>query len=982
MNKKLKKTLAMTMAATMTSGLTIPIVKAEPVDANTLYKTAYEAVKKAQDKKTQETINEARKAITALEDTDASWAIGEFSKQTDVIQQGLFEEFMSILYDKLEQRVESLSVAQINRARELVLSFDTYEGNKAYTPTWSTAVDFYQNAKIKTADTAVTAAINSKLQADIEKAKELLTELKGINSEDVKKWVNIKEGELGGISTELSISSIKVTGTKQIQVTFSTSVNKNNVIFGITRDGLTVGTSSVTWNENNTVATIQLKDSVYAGQYTVTTSGVKDSPIAKVITAEDEKVSKISILSNQVPLVDNDGDGKSDDLNVFYKVYNQYGEDITKVTEVTANSNGTSTVVDVTKGIVKITGNYDANKNKTASITIINAKTATTITETLTAVTSSKVASVNVIGVYNRDGKTLTESTNLVKDKFYLEIEAKDQYGNIIDPCQNKSDILLTQSDTSVVKMDSDTTGIPNVIDTIIDGRYFIQIFGVTGTGNQNPRNGQSIIGFVSRNSKDSTSYTLKVGEGVRAASAAMSEPDMVAKDEEAKIPLNVFDASGNEIKDIKLLSDSTRGITISGVAGASIKLINNQLYVVVPKTSNVVEGQMQTIIVTTNATKKTTNISYTVKAKAQPTTIEGLDSNVMTSVAGSIQQKIMGKDLIIRDQYGRTMDDDTINTWLNASVNNYIKVSSTAYATGDATAVNVYSTEANSESNLSTQIVKTSTGGFTVSANSNAQAQNEKLTFTLVDNGKMVISSPKSIIFSLSDLNEFATYKVDTVDSVYAEVGKSFSFKVYGIRSDGSQVLLDRTQYSVNINKATKNLFLQSSYLNGEFTYKVTGNPTLVVADKSSTLPESIDAVFTVIIGNDEATVLTKTIKLSAEPEVIKKIGLTTTGKVDGAAFDGSNFQLKNGTTLNALEFSKYVYMQDQYGRNYENVFQYDSIIFSNLIKTTNSNAKISTETNGSSNAYVSGLQVGDKVTAKLIRDGAIITIHIVIVS
>lgn len=61
---------------------------AGPVNtADQLYRTAYDLTMQAISSKTQKAINQARVAIEALRGTGAEWAIGEFSKNVDQIQQ-------------------------------------------------------------------------------------------------------------------------------------------------------------------------------------------------------------------------------------------------------------------------------------------------------------------------------------------------------------------------------------------------------------------------------------------------------------------------------------------------------------------------------------------------------------------------------------------------------------------------------------------------------------------------------------------------------------------------------------------------------------------------------------------------------------------------------------------------------------------------------------------------------------------------------
>lgn len=60
-----------------------------------LYTNAYKAIITTQDLKTQKSINDARTAIALLKNTDTSWAIGEFSRQVDLIQQPIITDTLT-----------------------------------------------------------------------------------------------------------------------------------------------------------------------------------------------------------------------------------------------------------------------------------------------------------------------------------------------------------------------------------------------------------------------------------------------------------------------------------------------------------------------------------------------------------------------------------------------------------------------------------------------------------------------------------------------------------------------------------------------------------------------------------------------------------------------------------------------------------------------------------------------------------------------
>lgn len=82
---------------------------------------------------------------------------------------------------------------------------------------------------------------------------------------------------------------------------------------------------------------------------------------------------------------------------------------------------------------------------------MIHGSTATTATQTVTVSAKTVASDVTIGALYNKDGKTLTEDTTLAKDKFYLPVTVKDQYGKeITDVKRLKDEVLVTNTNQAV----------------------------------------------------------------------------------------------------------------------------------------------------------------------------------------------------------------------------------------------------------------------------------------------------------------------------------------------------------------------------------------------------------------------------------------------------------------------------------------------------------------------------------------------------
>lgn len=149
-----------------------------------LYSSAYNSVQDALNYKNQQSINTAREYIRQmLNRSGLQFAVGEFSRQVDSVQQRLFEEFYSLIYINGVEKAE-ISQSDINKARGYVQQFTTYEGNTFYITSWSYKIDQFQGKKIIKANTAVEKAQSTKSKGDISFAKSLVNELSSSTNND------------------------------------------------------------------------------------------------------------------------------------------------------------------------------------------------------------------------------------------------------------------------------------------------------------------------------------------------------------------------------------------------------------------------------------------------------------------------------------------------------------------------------------------------------------------------------------------------------------------------------------------------------------------------------------------------------------------------------------------------------------------------------------------------------------------------------
>jgi len=626
--------------------------------------------------------------------------------------------------------------------------------------------------------------------------------------------------------------TVSATGAKTLKVTFAKAVDTTKATVAVKKGAITVNTSSVTWNDAKTEATIVLAGKLSAGDYTVNVTGVETAALSATTTVVDEKVSKIEILSTEAPLVDSatDADANVDDLQVGYRVLNQYGEDITKTTTLTS-SDPANISMNQTTGIVTINGDYNTTTNKLSTFTLIDTATATYGSATVTAVSEAKISSVEVVGLYNADKKALTETTNLTSDKFYVELSCKDQYGNVItDAAKVAAELLITESNAAVVNAAANASVI-----TVNGSKKVV----VALAGNPTyPTVGKNIVTAIALTSGKSASTTVEVAEGARAYSVDVSAPDITVAGETNYIPVNVTDQDGNAITNLSVLRNASRGVkvTVGGVdvTNTELTIKNGQVYIAHAFAASATTSY-STVMIVSNANQKVDTISLTVKPTAKATIVTGLSSTYSTTVLKTAAKNITVDDLVIEDQYGRVMTSTQINNWLVAAATNKIVVTedeaSTVVAISDAAGDNAITA-------VPAHATVTATAGNAIGS--------ENITITLHDANGAITSSAKEATLRVTDGTEYASYTVNAVGTVYDEVGATKTdnvaydktVKVYGVLADGSKVLLTNgVDYSVSSTNTTFNVDVADGIVDVTAAYAYATDATTKVVPLTVTI-------------------------------------------------------------------------------------------------------------------------------------------------
>ncbi|MCM3797731.1 S-layer homology domain-containing protein [Caldibacillus thermoamylovorans] len=690
--------------------------------------------------------------------------------------------------------------------------------------------------------------------------------LKGDDQGNFNPNANIKRGDfalmiqraLNAVAAP-QVESVSAITSKSLKVKFNKVVDTTKAKFEVKKGSVKVNTETITFNADKTEAVIELTGKLTAGEYTVNVTGLTDQALTATTTVENERVETVKILSENAVL-----DKNGENVTVGYKVENQYGEDITARTALTANAAGTVVGgnANPSKGVVTIPVKEGVKEGDSIVLTLVHAATGKSASATVKVSAKAQVSEIAITGLYNKDGKALTETTDLSKDAFYLLVEGKDQYGNVVDEAalDASNAVLINNTNPLIAKVATDFETIK------VNGKD------VTALKLNGPVTaGETTVMLISTASGKNATFKVKVAESQRTDTVTFEVPDLVVANEKLFVPIQVLDKEGNLVTDEKVLNDATRGIKVSGVTDAKVKKVDGKIGVEVPDV-NVKEGYISLVAV--SSTGKSTIANIQVKAEAKPVRVEGVTSDIKTTVlTGSSAQTLSEDNVKIIDQYEREMSAAQKANYFTGNTAKYSLVITDEKPNTGEGAVNINGKE----------IVPIAKG-------------TEKVTISIKDEVKdeVLTGSEKSVTFRVTDGTEYKSYEVKPVGTVYDEVaaGKSDTnaydkaVEVYGVLDDGSKVKLKHgVDYTVSSTNATFNNDVVDGTIDVDAAYTTYGDA------KEIKLP------LTVTI-NATGEKLTQEVTISKETPKVTKLEVVANGKAA---------DLAAGKTVAALENVSY---------------------------------------------------------------------------
>ncbi|MBO7748030.1 S-layer homology domain-containing protein [Paenibacillus sp. MWE-103] len=629
---------------------------------------------------------------------------------------------------------------------------------------------------------------------------------------------------------ELAITA-KVAGVKKIEVQLNKAVDASKVTFEVKNaTGGAVNVSKTTFAADNKSATLEFPSNLLTGDLTITAKGAEKEVSAKV-TVEAEKVTKIEFLSDKA--VFNRTDARI--VTTTVKVSNQYGEDITAAKAGSLTVTSAAGVPTLASNGVLTLDNTKANiafvKDQKFTVSAVDAGTGTFTSTTLTVSDRAQVAELTIDKLYNADGNTLAVGSDA--STFYLEVTAKDQYGNkITDPTIFKQDTLIQSFNPTVV----DVSKTANVVtyDANLDGGVLkIQLGGT-------PAAGTAKVNIISVTSGKSASFDVNVKDAVKVDTLSLSAPAVAVAGSDIEIPFSAVDQFGVAVTTASAINNS--GAILSKASSAGTLAFVQDYVKKTPKlVLSGVTAKGPVTITIISGTGKVFNLNLSVVDSAVATVVTGT-KDLATQLAKSAVVALDTDNVVVKDQYGR----DFTPTWGTANGNYRLSVTSSdsSKVAYDA-AKQTLTAAAKGSSVITVALQKNVEGTWT-------DVQGSAYTYT-------------SKVVEQADLASYESPDVTSILNGDGTGAHDVQVTVNGVLADGSKVAVPNSYFTVDGITSGLNVDVDTNKLHANLT-----------ADQLK--DGDVTGVYVVTIIGSNQQPITKNIKVSKAASAADKLELQST--------------------------------------------------------------------------------------------------------
>ncbi|OQP01047.1 hypothetical protein B1689_06280 [Geobacillus sp. 44C] len=762
------------------------------------------------------------------------------------------------------------------------------------------------------------------------------------------------------------VVSVSAIGAKKLEVKFNKAVDDTKAKFEVKKGSITANIANVTFAADKKSAQIELTSKFTKGDYTVSVTGLTDTALTQTITVEDEKVSKIEILSENAVLDASD----ASIVTVGYRVYNQYNEDITKTaTSIVATANvGTEGTVtpDPSTGVITIDNDSDYKTGDKISLSLLDPATSTFASKVLTVSDKAVVADVAITGIYNED-KNAVLDTDATASDFHLLVTAKDQYGQDVPVSKIANDVVVTISDPSVIDVKGGAAT-PTFEQVTIDGKK--QTVLELKAPSAGLKAGKATISIISKSTGKVAQYVVEVKEGVKADAVTLTAPELVVAGEKTEIPFSVLDLDGKEITKTSVLTGA-KGVTLAdNDDNASVYFVQDaktgKAKLVLDDTAG--STARKVIITATSATGKVATLVVDIKEKAEAKVITAT-KDVVTDLAVGGSFNLNKDNIVVKDQYGRTFD----------LTGKLAPKSPTADDKGKYL-VKVEKVDTSADKvNLSTDIIASDNANVTVTG-AKKGSETIKLTLQKVDatgNVQNVASSELELNVKVVEKADIVSYELKDIDPIYDEEGTTATdaytrdVVVYGVLADGKKVVVPASEYTV----ITGNNKLVYDSDTGKLNVPVkdgSNNAIDIVGTDGKDVPVNVKVIINAPNG---PVILEKTVTVTKAAPKADKIELKSANglTVSDSVVTGSVTDVVDSSKLKGI-----LKITDQYGEDISSSANI-TLTATNLVNSDNDDIVPSVTGNGTSTLTFTGVESGDSFNLTYVVDGKVVTVKVI---
>ena len=411
------------------------------------------------------------------------------------------------------------------------------------------------------------------------------------------------------------------------------------------------------------------------GKYTLTYKDMEpvSFEIAKVV------VKSIEITPSGTAIMSSDGKK----AYAYYRVLDQFGNNVTKSPVVNLRVNGSDNVVD-SRGMLTFTAKdavkgYTLNWDK-ISVSIVDVNSGVAANALLTVGEKAKIVDAKYEKIYNVSKREIVESIT-DGDKlanFKLLFTAVDQYGNNYVVDGGGKELVVNLLGTTGVTVDSNNVSVVEYKDKKYYAYQLKNIADTTSKTVENPsRPGEVTIQAISVNNGKTVSEKFNVVASSKVDTLKVWEGnDGIYNGKVNELGFAAYDAEGKEITSwdsLKALNDKPFNTDKdrfyfkrkdNGKVGLYYDLSGTKAL-----SSLTGSNSLPVPTIFRTMTDKFSNVTLNVKAQKYPVAIVGLKSDFAKGVVAGRALPIKAKNFRFQDQFGNLMEAKEISTGYKVDV-------------------------------------------------------------------------------------------------------------------------------------------------------------------------------------------------------------------------------------------------------------------------------------------------------------------------